>query len=123
VVTSQEALLYKLILDSRANTLDHAEGFHPLNEFHKVTTRHHTDLWDLSMKMVMDTSIIPKDIPTPFNSKHEVWNHLHHWPCALGGVSSEVQHWGEYSLPLSRRSWHPGDEIPCPAFVPPLEAR
>jgi hypothetical protein len=68
--------LYKLILDGRANTLDHAEGFRLLNEFHKVTTRHHADLWDLSMKMVMDTSIIPKDIPTPFNSKHEVWNHL-----------------------------------------------
>jgi hypothetical protein len=67
--------LYKLILDGRANTLDRVEGFRLLNEFHKVTTRHHTDLWDLSMKMVMDTSTIPKDIPTPFNSKHKVWNH------------------------------------------------
>jgi hypothetical protein len=67
--------LYKLILDCRANTLDHVEGFRLLNEFHEVTTCHHADLWDLSMKMVMDTLIIPKDIPIPFNSKHEVWNH------------------------------------------------
>jgi hypothetical protein len=52
--------------------MDRVEGFCLLNEFQKVTGRHHPALWDLSMKMVMDTSIIPKDIPIPYNSRHDV---------------------------------------------------
>jgi hypothetical protein len=67
--------LYKLCMDRRAHTMDCVEGFHLLNEFQKVTGRHHPALWDLSMKTVMDTSIIPKDIPIPYNSRHDAWNH------------------------------------------------
>jgi hypothetical protein len=64
--------LYKLVLDCRANTLDHAEDFCLLNEFHKVTSCHHVNFWDLSMKMVMDTLIILRDIPILYDSKHKV---------------------------------------------------
>jgi hypothetical protein len=40
-----------------------------------VSPYNYPTLWDLSMKMVMDTSIIPKDIPIPYDSRHDVWNH------------------------------------------------
>jgi hypothetical protein len=67
--------LYKLCMDRRAHTMDRVEGFRLLNEFQKVTGRHHPALWDLSMKTVMDTSIIPKDILIPYDSRHDAWNH------------------------------------------------
>jgi hypothetical protein len=55
--------------------MDCAEGFCLLNKFQKVTSRHHHDLWDLFMKMVMDTSIIPKNITPPYDHRHEIWSY------------------------------------------------
>jgi hypothetical protein len=67
--------LYKLCLDSQANMMDCVEGYRLLIEFQNVMTRHYPELWDLSMKVVMDTSIILDGITVPFDTKHEVWNH------------------------------------------------
>jgi hypothetical protein len=60
------------------------------------------------MKTVMDTSIILKDIPIPYNSRHDAWDH----PSIPQMINDVFE--GQHDKP-------PGVGLPTPGNAQPLD--